>query len=304
MTSGIRFRAGVALGLGTVMTLVVALLAGCGGESLPAGCEASRGNYKYCLDHGDSVLVEGVDGGTVELFRVVAVRDIVVKFPGRKVVKVAERGDRGGYVEGEWNLSFDGAAWVGDDATVRGRAKVLDNAFVYGNAEVSDTAQIYGNALVFGNARVLDSAKIYDRAEIYGDAMVFDRAESVFDPDDPARTLLTNSFFPSDQFSHITSFVKCAVAGQDCEGGPEFLQSLEERRAISSHRGLLMSTHVFGEARVYGDSRVWGGSHLTGWTRVKNAGRVSGGSTLLGGDLCGDAWVNSSNKGASTNCRR
>ena len=100
-----------ALGLAAAAALGVGLLAGCGGESLPAGCVASRENDKYCLDHDDSVLLEDSEGGTLEVFRVVALRDIAVKFPGRSVVKVADWGDRGGYIEGEWNLSLNGPAW-------------------------------------------------------------------------------------------------------------------------------------------------------------------------------------------------
>ena len=53
-----------------------------------------------------------------------------------------EKGDLGGYIESENNLSHYGNAWV------YGNARVYDNAEVYGDARV------YGNAEVYGNARV------------------------------------------------------------------------------------------------------------------------------------------------------
>ena len=57
-----------------------------------------------------------------------------------------KKGDLGGWIESEKNLSQDGDAWVGDNATVCGNARVYGNATVYGYATV------YGNATVSGNA--------------------------------------------------------------------------------------------------------------------------------------------------------
>lgn len=51
-----------------------------------------------------------------------------------------KKGELGGYIEKENNLSQDGDAWV------YGNARVYDNARVYGNARVSGDARVYGNA--------------------------------------------------------------------------------------------------------------------------------------------------------------
>lgn len=53
-----------------------------------------------------------------------------------------KKGDIGGWIETEKNLSMYGNAWVSDDARV------------FGNARVSGDALVFGNALVFGDARV------------------------------------------------------------------------------------------------------------------------------------------------------
>ena len=47
------------------------------------------------------------------------------------------KGDIGGWIEGEKNLSHEGYAWVSGDAEVYGNAWVYGNAEVYGNARVS-----------------------------------------------------------------------------------------------------------------------------------------------------------------------
>ena len=52
------------------------------------------------------------------------------------------KGEKGGYIEKEENLSQDGNAWVYGNARVYGNAWVSDNAWVYGNARVSDNAQV------------------------------------------------------------------------------------------------------------------------------------------------------------------
>ena len=82
-----------------------------------------------------------------------------------------KKGDLGGYIEKESNLSHRGSCWVYKNAKVCGSARVFENAKIFDNAE------IYGNAKVYGNAKASGKAQIYDNAEVYGDAEVFDEAE-------------------------------------------------------------------------------------------------------------------------------
>ena len=63
-----------------------------------------------------------------------------------------EKGELGGFIEKEGNLSHDGDAWVSGDARVYGDARVS------GNAQVSGNAWVYGNAQVSGDARVSGDA--------------------------------------------------------------------------------------------------------------------------------------------------
>ena len=52
------------------------------------------------------------------------------------------KGDLGGYIEKESNLSQDGDAWVSGNARVYGDARVYGNAWVYGNALVSGKLEL------------------------------------------------------------------------------------------------------------------------------------------------------------------
>jgi carbonic anhydrase/acetyltransferase-like protein (isoleucine patch superfamily) len=113
-----------------------------------------------------------------------------------------KKGDLGGFVEKESNLSHEHDAWIYDDAQVyddayvscnarisnnacicgnawvSGNAVVCDNALVAGNArvhlyaQVFDNASVYGNASIYGNSKVFGNAYVYDRARIYGNALV------------------------------------------------------------------------------------------------------------------------------------
>ena len=93
-----------------------------------------------------------------------------------------KKGELGGFIEKEENLSHENNAWVyGNakvygDARVSGNAEVSGDAWVYGNAKVYGDAKVYGNAEVSGNARVSGDAWVYGNAKVYGDAWVYGNA--------------------------------------------------------------------------------------------------------------------------------
>ena len=61
-----------------------------------------------------------------------------------------KKGDLGGWLENESNLSQEGNCWVSE------------NAAVYGAAWVSDDAQVHGNARVYGTAWIVGDASIHN----------------------------------------------------------------------------------------------------------------------------------------------
>lgn len=69
-------------------------------------------------------------------------------------------GDRGGYVDGEHNLSHDGSCWIYKDAVV------------YENACVEGDAIVKGGAVIYGNAIIKDFVEVKDEAVVTGDAVL------------------------------------------------------------------------------------------------------------------------------------
>lgn len=104
-----------------------------------------------------------------------------------------KKGDLGGYIENERNLSQFDKAWVYDnakvyyyasvagDAKVSGTADIAYQAAVYGNARVSGDALVSGHAYVYGNAIVRDTATVDNHAFVYGDAVISGNGKVVED---------------------------------------------------------------------------------------------------------------------------
>ena len=91
------------------------------------------------------------------LYRIESVRDFSNNFSEVK------KGQKGGFIESEYNLSHEG------DALVYGNASVYDNAMVSGNACVCDNAWVFGNANVSGKALVSGNAKVSGDAKVCAD---------------------------------------------------------------------------------------------------------------------------------------
>ena len=89
-----------------------------------------------------------------------------------------EKGELGGWIESEKNLSQYGNAWVGGNATVcenarvGGNATVRGNAWVIGNATVGENATVGGDATVCGNATVREDARVRGNARVGGNTII------------------------------------------------------------------------------------------------------------------------------------
>lgn len=77
-----------------------------------------------------------------------------------------KKGDKGGFIESEDNLSHEGNCWIYDEAKVYNNAKVFNNAIVRDYAVVGDCAEISHNALVMDRTKIYGTAKICDNSII------------------------------------------------------------------------------------------------------------------------------------------
>lgn len=149
-----------------------------------------------------------------------------------------KKGDLGGFVEKEVNLSHRGNAWIYNDACVFGDAKVFDdayiydNAYIYGNAYIYDNAHVYGNTYVHDNTCIHGDAHIYDDAHIYGNADIYDNAR-VYDT--------------ACVYGNARVYVNANIFG-----------------TARVHE----EAHIRGDANIFGNANVHGNAHICGEARV------------------------------------
>ncbi len=139
-----------------------------------------------------------------------------------------KKGDLGGYIENENNLSQYSEAWVSGkaqvygEARVYGKAQISGEAWVYGEAQVYGKAQISGEAWVYGKAQVYDKAWVSGKAQISGEAQVSDEAQ---------------------------------ISGEAQVSG---------KSQVSDEAWVSGKAQVYGEARVYGKAQVYGEAQVYG----------------------------------------
>lgn len=94
------------------------------------------------------------------LHRIRALKDF------RKWPPYIHKGDLGGFVESEFNLSQEGDCWIGDNSIVFDNARVYDDAVVYGRSSICNDVRIFHEARVH-ESHCDDSAWIYGNARVY-----------------------------------------------------------------------------------------------------------------------------------------
>ena len=106
----------------------------------------------------------------IKLYRIKALKDF----------GDVSKGDKGGWIEKESNLSQEDNAWVYGNAQVSGNARVYGDAWVYGDAQVSGNAQVWKFSISAGyffgirwGDEEIKFHKIDDNELIYkGDAVI------------------------------------------------------------------------------------------------------------------------------------
>lgn len=100
------------------------------------------------------------------LYRIKALRDF----------GCVNKGQLGGFIESEFNLSHNGTSWVHDEAKVYERGRVLENANITKSATVCGCAIVGKKATVEDKAVIIGRAIIHDNAKVCGDAIVMGKA--------------------------------------------------------------------------------------------------------------------------------
>lgn len=172
------------------------------------------------------------------------------------------KGEKGGFVESEANLSQYSDCWIGDNAVVYGNAVVSGDAKVYGAAKVYGTAKVYDNAVVSGDAAVFGNANIYGDAKVSGDANIYGTAKV---------------YGTAKIYDNVVVYGNAVVYGYAVVFGDV---------EVSGNAAVFGDAVVYGNAQVYGDAKVtnthdyivfknwWSSGRYLTWTRSNNKWKV------------------------------
>ena len=74
-----------------------------------------------------------------------------------------KRGDLGGFVENENNLSHEGNCWLYNNAKAMDDSRLYDNSAMYDYSEISGNSEMHDNSTMHGDSEINDSV-------MYGDS--------------------------------------------------------------------------------------------------------------------------------------
>lgn len=107
------------------------------------------------------------------LYRIEALRD----FGGVK------KGDLGGWIQSEDNLSHEGTCWIYNNAkafdlsSVTNDAMLLDNSMAYGKSRIYGNALLEDHATASGRSSIGDHATLANYSKAYGNSTIYDQVE-------------------------------------------------------------------------------------------------------------------------------
>ena len=84
------------------------------------------------------------------------------------------KGDTGGYVENEYNLSQEGDCWIYDEAKAMDNSRIYDNSVMYNYSVMYDYSEIHDSSIMHDNGRMYNNSRMYDYSEIHDSSIMHD----------------------------------------------------------------------------------------------------------------------------------
>ena len=106
--------------------------------------------------------------------------NISMEFGGRTLYRIralkdfsdVKRGELGGWVSSENNLSQEGNCWIYDEAKCMDNARMYDDSCMYGYSEMYDSSRMYGYSKMYDSSEMHDSSTMYGSSIMYGNSMM------------------------------------------------------------------------------------------------------------------------------------
>lgn len=121
-------------------------------------------NKKYRLT--DQTIEVNYLGDFLPLYRIQALKDF----------DDVRKGDLGGYIAGEENLSQDGDCWIYDTSRVFPESRVFENSKILGDSIIMDSSVVGGNARVEDRTVLKDNSRVRENARVDKCSYICDNA--------------------------------------------------------------------------------------------------------------------------------
>lgn len=173
-------------------------------------------------------------------FRIRALRDIPIPrdiYGSMRYLPPVKKGDLGGFVQSENNLSQEGLCWIYDNSIVINSAIIADDASVMDNSLIMDNAKITGESVIkesiIGQNAKCDKYSLVFKSQISDNAYVSDHAR------------ITNSKL----YSKCKAYNNCTIEGSSLYNLAEVFD-----RAHISNSTLLDKVKIYGCASIKNSS--------------------------------------------------
>lgn len=103
-----------------------------------------------------------------------------------------KKGDLGGYVESEYNLSQTGNCWIYDDSIVGLGARIIDNAIVKECSSVIKHSEISDSAIIEKGSRIDESSMVCDQSRVIK-SIVTNRSSVIYNSTIHEKSLIEQS---------------------------------------------------------------------------------------------------------------
>lgn len=172
-----------------------------------------------------------------------------------------KKGELGGFIHSEKNLSQEGTCWIHDNAKVYGEAVVRQDAQMFNNSRAYGFSELSGSAVMFDDSWIGNSAKVYGFAEMHNNSAVYGSG-----------TLCGNASISKEACVMSNAFVTqdSVIEGNTCIAGNVHICG---STFINEHAMIYENVKIKGNNTVIGkDAKIKGNAILDGtYTILDNA---------------------------------
>ena len=171
-----------------------------------------------------------------------------MEFEGRTLYRIRalkdfsniKKGDLGGWIQTEDNLSQEGYCWIYNNAKCMDSARIYDNSCMYDNSEMRGNSKMYDNSKLYDKSEMHDNSRAYDSSEMHGHSGMYGH---------------------SRKYGNSRMYENSRMWGNSKTYGNSEMHDYSKMHDYSEmHEG----SKIYNNSEMVGDSEMWGNSILKG----------------------------------------